>query len=213
MDEPTIPPQETAITTPPRRRKIKLNDEQRRELVERRQVELAVSYFLDLEQDRTLKQISEEMGISVSSLKRLTNSPTFQEVYDEQMMQLGHHPRLQALSSSLPELAPLAYKALKRLLGPGIAHTAQVSAVKLLFDTLKISDQVREEDPAALSNFMKSKGVNVEGNLIMNVNLPIPLEYQQAFHKYMGNGEEPINAVATDVEQSPTSETPQLTEG
>jgi hypothetical protein len=165
-----------------------------------------VSYFLDLEQSRTLKQIADEMELSVSALKRLTNDPQFQDVYDEVMMNLGHHPRLQALNAQLPDLIPLGYQALKRLLSPGTAHTAQVSAVKLLFDTLKIGDQVREEDPQALENYMRGKGVVIQNN-VMNVNLPIPEEYRQAFQKWMGG--DVVEGKATDIPTlSPTSETP-----
>jgi len=122
------------------------------------------------------------------------------------MMNLGHHPRLHALNTQLPDLIPLGYQALKRLLSPGTAHTAQVSAVKLLFDTLRIGDQVREEDPQALENYMRGKGVVIQNN-VMNVNLPIPEEYRQAFSKWMGNGEI-VDVRANDVPAiSPTSET------
>ena len=118
------------------------------------------------------------------------------------MMQLGHHPRLQALSTQLPELAPLAFQALKRMLMPGTAHTAQVSAIKLLFDTLQIGSQVREEDPVALTNFMQSKGVMVQNN---NFIFNIPTEYRDAFQRWMGG--DVINSETTDIPQlSPTSE-------
>jgi hypothetical protein len=201
MTDNITPPTENAPTAP-NRRKIKLTKAERAELARRRDIELAVSYFLDLEQSRSLKQIADEMGISVSSLKRLSNDPQFHEVYNEVLVQLGHHPRLQALNTQLPELIPDAYRALKRLLGPGTAHTAQVSAVKLLFDTLKIGDQVREEDPQALENFMKGKGVVIQNN-VMNVNLPIPEEYRQAFSKWMGGNV--IDVQATNVENKDAS--------
>ena len=197
--------EETVITPAKKPRKLQLSKEDRAALAKRRQIEQAVSYFLDMEQSRTLKQIADEMEISVSALKRLTNDPQFQDVYDEVMMNLGHHPRLQALNTQLPDLIPLGYQALKRLLSPGTAHTAQVSAVKLLFDTLRIGDQVREEDPQALENYMRGKGVVIQNN-VMNVNLPIPEEYRQAFSKWMGNGEI-VDVKATDVPAiSPTSE-------
>ena len=98
------------------------------ELAQQKQIELAVSLFLDLEQDRTVQQIADEMGMTVSSLKRLTQTAKFQETYDSVLMQLGHHPRLQALQGQLPELIPLSYQAMRRLLSPGTAHTAQVAA-------------------------------------------------------------------------------------
>src|SRR5215217_410422 len=97
MTDDITPPEENAIIPAKKtRRRVQLNTAQREELVRQRQIEQAVSYFLDLEQTRTVKQIAEEMGLSVSALKRLTNDPQFQEVYDQTMIQLGHHPRLQA---------------------------------------------------------------------------------------------------------------------
>ena len=108
-------------------------------------------------------------------------------MYDEALMQLGHHPRLQALSSNLPELLPLAYNALKGILvGPRVAATAKVQAIKLLFDTVGVGKQITEEDPTALHNFIGQSGITVQGNAVVNVNLPIPAEYQAAFERLMG---------------------------
>jgi hypothetical protein len=192
---------------PTERRHINLTQGERADLAEQRQIELAVSYFLDLEQDRTVKQIAEEMGLSVSALKRLTQKPEFQAVYDETLMGLGHHPRLQALSASLPELLPLTYQAIRRVLtNPRAAATAQVQAVKLVWDTTGVSDGVRDEDPAALSTFMKNAGINVEPGGVVNVNLPIPDEYRQAFGRLFG-GAEVVEAQVEDVPEVPP-ETP-----
>jgi hypothetical protein len=169
------------------RRHLSLTQAERGDLVAQRQIEEAVSYFLDLDTDRTVKQIAQEMGLSVSALKRLTQKPEFQAVYDEALMQLGHHPRLQALSANLPELLPLAYNALKGILvGQRVAATAKVQAIKLLFDTVGVGKQVVEEDPAALNNFLKGSGVTVQGDAVVNVNLPIPDEYREAFQRLMG---------------------------
>jgi hypothetical protein len=188
---------------PVERRHLSLTRRERADLADSRQIEEAVSYFLDLEQDRTVKQIAEEMGISVSTLKRLTQKPEFQAKYDEVLMGLGHHPRLQAVNQQLPELMPLAYQALKSVLvGQRVAATAKVQAVKLLFDTLHIADTHDDEDPAPLNNFLAQAGVNVQGSgNVINVNLPIPQEYQEAFARLMGaTPQEVINVEATPVE-------------
>jgi hypothetical protein len=172
---------------PSERRHLSLTQGERAGLVGQRQIEEAVSYFLDLDTDRTVKQIAEGMGLSVSALKRLTMKPEFQNVYDEALMQLGHHPRLQALSANLPELLPLAYNALKSILvGQRVAATAKVQAIKLLFDTVGVGKQIIEEDPTALHNFIGQSGITVQGNAVVNVNLPIPAEYQAAFERLMG---------------------------
>ena len=195
----------TEITPAPKKaRKIKLTKAEKAELLHRRDIELAISYFLDLEQNLTLKQIADAMGMSVSTLKRLTTEPLFQEIYDEQLMQLGHHPRLQALNAQLPELIPHSYQAMRRLLSPGTAHTAQVAAVKLLWDTMDIGSHLQEEDPAVIGNFLAAKGINIEqNNTQININLPIPEDYQEAFRRLVG-AEEVVTVQATDI---PTSET------
>lgn len=168
------------------RRHLSLTQAERGDLVAQRQIEEAVSYFLDLDTDRTVKQIAQEMGLSVSALKRLTQKPEFQTVYDEALMQLGHHPRLQVLSANLPELLPLAYNALKGILvGPRVAATAKVQAIKLLFDTVGVGKQLIEEDPAALHAFIGQSGITVQGNAVVNVNLPIPDDYRAAFERLM----------------------------
>lgn len=193
----------TGAIIPNPRRHINLTSGERDGFLTSQNIELAVSYFLDLEQDRTVKQIAEEMGMSVSALKRLTLSPEFQSVYDETLMGLGHHPRLQAVNANLPELMPLAYQALKTVLtGPRVAATAKVQAVKLLFDTLHISDARKDEDPAPLNNFLQANGVSIQGSgHTINVNLPIPEEYRAAFERLMGvTPAEVINVAPEPVE-------------
>jgi hypothetical protein len=210
MDETTLVPAE--------RRHINLTRGEREDLVDQRQIEEAVSYFLDLEQDRTVKQIADEMGISVSALKRLTQRPEFQAVYDETLMNLGHHPRLQSMNAQLPELLPLAYQALRSVLtGQRVAATAKVQAVKLLFDTLHISETRNDEDPAPLHNFMQQNGVTMQANVI-NVNLPIPEEYREAFSRLVGRDTNIIDADAgtpdsSQASRGAASDTSLLTEG
>jgi hypothetical protein len=179
------------------RRHINLTQGERAELTESRQIEEAVSYFLDLEQDWTNKQIAENMGMSLSALKRLTQKPEFMAKYDEVLMGLGHHPRLHALNASLPELAAPAYMALKQILtNPRASATARVAAAKLVFDTLHLSDQRPEEDPAAINNFLKNAGVNVQANVV-NVNLPIPEEYREAFIRLIGSDTNIVEGVVS----------------
>jgi hypothetical protein len=118
-------------------------------------------------------------------------------------MNLGHHPRLQSVNNQLPELMPLAYRTLQEVMSNGrAAATARIQAVKLLFDTLHISDVRNDEDPAPLQNFLQQNGVQVNAGATVNINLPIPQEYQQAFARLMGvtPQEEVIDANAEPVE-------------
>ena len=169
------------------RRHLNLTIAEREGLAKLKQIEHAVSMFLDLEQARTSAQIAAEMGISVSALKRLTTSPEFQRVYDEARLSLGHHPSLLAMQSSLPDLLPLSYNKMHTLLTRDrVADTAAVAAIKLLWETVGMKDLPVMEDPQAMNNFMKQRGVSVDGDLVVNVNLPIPEEYKKAFSRLMG---------------------------
>ena len=203
----TISTDETGIQVVPKRH-INLRKREREEFAHKQQIELAISLFLDLGQDRTVAQIAAEMGMDVSSLKRLTNDPAFQMTYDSVLMNLGHHPRLQAAQSQLPDLLPLANNALRRILtDPRVAATATVAAIKLLYETVNMQDVVAREDPGALDTFMKSRGVTIGGDLVVNLNLPIPDEYKKAFHKMMRPDSHIIDGVTSSVDSSaPTNE-------
>jgi hypothetical protein len=185
--------------TPPTRRKIKLTKADKQEIVEQKQREHAVSLFLDLEQNRTTQQIAEEVGLSLSSLKRLTQTPEFMELYDQTLMDISHHPRMMALQTGIVDLLPASYMAMKRLLGPNTAHTAQVAAVKLLWETASVGDNLDRGGGEELGNYLKSQGVNIE-NMLVNVNIPIREEYRDAFLRLVGA--DAIDGKAHDVAPS-----------
>jgi hypothetical protein len=167
------------------RRHINLTKGERKDLVEQKRLEHIVSLFLDLERDRNWSEIATEVGMSLAGLKRLTKTSEFQELYDSTLATLGHHPRLVAMQSNLPDLLPSSFRAMRELLNQG-RGMARLGAVKLLWETLSVGDTPDMEDPNVISNFMKNKGLLVEGDVNINVNLPIPAEYQKAFSRLMG---------------------------
>lgn len=183
------------------RRHLKLTKAERDEKKKRKQLEHLASLFLDLDVSRTNQQIADELGLSLPAMKRLTQDPDFQAIYEETLMNLGHHPRLQVLNASLPELGVASYRALSEILNNSRASaTARVAAAKLVFDTLHIADQRGEEDPGAIQGFLMDRGISVQANTI-NINLPIPQEYKDAFTKLMGG--EIVNAKVEEVPQLP----------
>src|SRR5512136_2212109 len=101
--------EDTHIRSVQGKRHLNLTAPEREALADQRLIERAISMFLDLEQDRTWNQIAQELGISISELKRMTRKPEFQRIYDQTTVAIGHDPRLQAVVSTLPDLLPLAF--------------------------------------------------------------------------------------------------------
>lgn len=183
------------------RRHLKLTKAERDEKKKRKQLEHLASLFLDLDTNRTNQQIADELGVSLAAMKRMTQDPDFQAIYEETLMNLGHHPRLQVLNANLPELGVASFRALSEILNNSRASaTARVAAAKLVWDTLGLAQQRKDEDPAAISNFLKDRGVNVQADTI-NINLPIPDEYREALARLMGA--EAVDATVTDVPALP----------
>jgi hypothetical protein len=180
---------ETNALVPLKKRKISLTKTEREELKLHKQIELAVSLFLDLEQDRTVAQIAQEMDMSVSSLKSDTISE-FQIIMSE--TSVGHHLTGAASNSrtSAQGMSGTGTPAQSRT-----AHTAQ-GRLSSCYSNPGVGQEPVEEDPNLLANFLKQSGVKVEGDLVINANLPIPDEYKSAFARLMGG--DVITVVPTD---------------
>ena len=82
------------------RRHLNLNRGEREALLRQRTIEQAVALFLDLENDRSWAEIAAELDMSVSSLKRLSQSPDFMTVYEDALATIGHDPRLMSVTAS-----------------------------------------------------------------------------------------------------------------
>src|SRR5512142_655579 len=165
------------------RRHINLTQDERAELLERQQMEQAIGLFLDLTADHTWREIADTLGISLSALKRMTQTGEFQRLYDDALATVGHDPRLQAVKSSLGDLLPAARRRLGTIITSGDDRTA-MRAIEKLFTWTGVEDGVQNEDPAAFANFLQRHGAVLQADVnILNVN--IPSQYQDAFARFL----------------------------
>jgi hypothetical protein len=185
-------------------RHVNLTKTERSALAEQRQMESIVVMFLDLEQDRTWKQIAEENGISISELKRITRKPEFQRIYDEATVAIGHDPRLQAVTTQLPDLLPVAFRKLKELLTkPEVRDDVRLKAILEIMKMNQVGKDGGTEDPGEMSNFLKKHNVEVQGDMIINMGMPE--DFQAAFRKFTGT--DAVDAVVRNLD----TEAPLLT--
>jgi hypothetical protein len=168
------------------RRHINLNQGEREALLRQRTIEQAVALFLDLENDRTWSQIAAELDMSVSALKRLSQSPDFMTVYEDALATIGHDPRLMSVTASLGDLLPAARRRLEKLItSDDTPAGVQLKSIERLFEWTGADQRQEIDDPNALRNFLGQHGVQVQGDLnVMQFN--IPSEYQQAFERFLG---------------------------
>jgi hypothetical protein len=166
------------------RRHINLNRGEREALARQRQIEAAAALFLDLETDRTWAEIASELDMSVSSLKRLTQSSDFILVYEDALATIGHDPRLQAVTSSLGDLLPAARRRLQKLITENdTPDGVALKAIERLFQWTGADNKIETDNPEALKNFLQQNNVTVEGNMTV---INIPEQYQNAFQHFLG---------------------------
>jgi hypothetical protein len=196
--------------TKPGSRHLNLTKSERTELATQQQIERVVVMFLDLEQDRTWKQIAEEAGMTFSQLKKLVNRPEFQKVYDEATVAIGHDPRLRAITTALPNLLPLAYRRLTNILADeSVRPDITLKAINDVMRLNHVGEEKEFGDPREMKNFLQQNNVKLEGDMIVNLN--VPKEFQDAFRKF--TNKEVLEASIRPVQQEvlpPT--TPQTAE-
>lgn len=183
-------------------RHINLTIAERADLAQQQKIEAAVAMFLDLQHDHTWKEIAQSLDMSLASLKRLSQTTEFNATYQNALSVVGHDPRLAAITSSLGDLLPMAYRRLKTILGnPQGDDRVAMRAIEKLFEWTKLTESDASDDPAALTAFFKNNGVQVEGNLQL-VNINVPSEYLEAFGKFLSPGKVPevIDLVAEPAE-------------
>jgi hypothetical protein len=190
------------------RRHLNLTHDEREALAQRELMERAIALFLDLQQDHTWQEIADSLGLSLSKLKRMTQTGEFQRLYDEALATVGHDPRLQAVKSSLGDLLPAARRRLGTIITSGDDRTA-MRAIEKLFTWTGVEDGVQNEDPAAFANFLQRHGAVLQADVnILNVN--IPPQYQDAFSRFLSPQRMDTDVVEGDVESSsaPSAEDP-----
>ena len=168
------------------RRRIRLNAQEREQLLERQQIERAVAMFLDLERAYSWREISQELGISIKQLKDLTKSDLFDEVYSEHFQELGHDPRLKASQAAITDLLAPAVNQLKSLLvGPDTPASVRYNAIVKILELNGISPQKGgASDKQQLANFLKEAGVTLQQNNVETMVVQVPAEYQQGIQRY-----------------------------
>jgi hypothetical protein len=162
------------------RRKITLRKVERKELRRRQLCEAAAALFLDLEDHRTWQEIAEELGITVSQLKTLTNSEQFERVYNELFADLGHDPRYRAAQAQVSDLLPLAVKSHRDILSrEGVADGVRLRAVQEVYKLNNLKGaQGDQSDREALARFLLE-------NELSEPKISVPEEYSEAEGKYL----------------------------
>jgi len=159
------------------RRRMKLNRIERRDILRRRKIELAVALLLDLENPKSQREIADALGISVNAYKDLTRSQDYQEVYNQAIVDIQHDPRFRFIQGQLVELLPHAAVELKKLIidddtPPGV----RLKAIEALFKTtnMALPKTNQEDDREELTQFL----------LTHEVKVVVDDEYQKAMQRY-----------------------------
>ncbi len=167
------------------RRHLNLTQDEREALANRQKMEQAIALFLDLQQDHTWKEIADTLGMSLSALKRMTQTGDFQRMYDDALATVGHDPRLQAIKSTLGDLLPAAYRRLHKIISSeDTDDRAALRAIEKLFSWTGVEDGVQSDDPTMFANFLKQHGAAIAPE-VNSLNLNIPPEYLDAYSRFL----------------------------
>lgn len=159
------------------RRRIKLTKDERDEFRHSRLVEAAVALFLDLEHSRTWQEIADELGVGIQTLKDITRSEEFDEIYNQHFAELGHDPRLSATKGALLDMLPLAVRTLREMLMDSrTPATVRLNAVKEVFSLTKIQDM--DTNKANMQEVLEFLKAHQQSPQISVTNVPeVPEEY------------------------------------
>jgi hypothetical protein len=165
---------------PDGRRRIQLTQSERDTLVHQEMVERAIALYLDLTTHRTTRQIAEELGITRSQLKELTNEQAFIEKYQEHFTELGHDPRLSAVREGIADLLPVAFETLATMLES--PDTPEGIRAKLVMKVLELNGikpvAPKGSDKRELAEFLKDAGATVNLTKIDQMNVNVPQAYE-----------------------------------
>jgi hypothetical protein len=181
------------------RRRMMLNQKERKDLIKHQKMEAAVALFLDLENDHSWAEIAAELKMSVRGLRDLTKSEEFMATYDTYFAELGHDPRLRAMEQATADMLPLAIRQLRGLLLNSV-DTVKMSAIK---EVIRLNHLAEDNKPASnrteLNEFLK--GIK-DGTATMELNqvkVSIPKEFSDKLAEYLP-ASEVIDAVLRDPE-------------
>jgi len=193
------------------RRRLQLTEQERREFQERERIEKLVSMFLDLERKFTRQEMCDELGVSNKTIKRLTETDLFKEIYEDHLSTLGHDPRLQAVQSGLIDLLPYAFEQLKvAVTGLNVPWTVKYKAIQDIMRLNGIQPKaVAQSDRKELAEFL---GGLSRAPQIGEMHVHLPESYRDA-QRAAEDGDivtvEPINVTPDDEEpRQVTASTP-----
>ena len=155
------------------RRSIKLTKRERQTLSRQRLATAAAALFLDLDQPRTYKQISEDLEISIHSLKELIKSTEFDEAYNNLMFDLGHDPRYKAARAAIGDMLPQAVAQLQAMIdSPRTAAGVRLRAIEKVFELNGLDEPTVQSDRNEIVEFLLANKVDIK-----EVNITIPPEF------------------------------------
>jgi predicted transcriptional regulator len=158
------------------RRLIKLNRQERRALKRREICEKACVMFLDLDNIYTYKDIAEELGLTVTNLKRLIKTQEFDDAYSSLLPDIGHDPRYKAARATIADLLPNAIRELKFLLNdPDTAAGVKLRAIEKVMELNGIDEPTVQSERNEIVNFLLENNVNIE-----EMKITVPPEYLAA---------------------------------
>jgi len=180
------------------KRRLLLTTDQRELLEQNRQAEELVSLFLDPDQDRTNRQIAEAMGMSLSKMKRLTQTDAFRDAYEATIVEIGHSPRLKNVRSSIDEMLPVAARVMRSiLLDPtapaGVRLKAATTILEYAPKEAGSGDQIKE-----FQNFLSTFATKANA-----VTVTVPDSYSEAMKQFADL--DVVDAVAVDLPSEETT--------
>lgn len=159
------------------KRKLMLTQAERAALAQNQLIERAVSFYLDLDEARSQREIANELGLTVRQLKYLTQSEEFKETYEDYFSELGHDPRLKATRAGMTDLLPLAYSRFLGLLeSNNTPATVLMKAIEKVFELNGVRPQQSQvSDRKELAEFLGRSGLQ-----LTQININVPEEYEEA---------------------------------
>ncbi|MCX6064777.1 MAG: hypothetical protein NT121_03355, partial [Chloroflexi bacterium] len=125
-------------------------------------------------------QIAQTLGLSLASLKRLTQTEEFRDIYENTLVDIGHSPRLKSTRTSIDEMLPVAARVIRNLLTdpntpPGVKLKAAQHILEYAPKDGGSGDQVKEFQ-AFLSAFADKARETVR--------VTVPDAYQDAMKQF-----------------------------
>jgi len=177
-------------------RRLRLNKQEKTDMIEQRRMETLVAMILTTEDDApTYREIAEELDMSVASMKNLMRTKEFQDVYNDYFIQLGHDPRIQFIQSRIVELLPYVFTQMKTAVTT--QETPWTARWQIMQKVLELSGIEKptnvENDRKEIESFLSNRTGEEDGD----IHISIPGKYLEAMGKYK-DGEDIVEDIVVD---------------